>query len=65
MFEKQYFLKNAYGYVFDKHTIDVKYFHLYITGEFRNNLIIFLRDIPKWIEGALEIRVSVYITATA
>jgi len=31
-----------------------------ITGKFRNNQIIFLRDIARWIQGALEIRVSVY-----
>ena len=30
-----------------------------ITGEFRNNRIIFLRDIARWIQGAMEIRVSV------
>jgi len=59
MFEKQYFLKNAYRYVFENtHNITLNTL-ICITGEFCNNLIIFLRDVARWIQGALEIRVSV------
>ena len=58
MFEKKYFLKNAYRYVFINIQYNVNTL-ICITGEFRNNRIIFLRDIARWIQGALEIRVSV------
>ena len=58
MFEKQYFLKNAYGYVLKNTQYNVKYFDLYNRWILQQS-----NNIPtryRQIQGALEIRVSVY-----
>ena len=58
MLEKQYFLKNAYGYVFENTQYNVKYFDFYnwCILQQSNNIPTRYRQMNS---GALEIRVSV------